>query len=260
MMTELFIDNQGQPRVLYGAAINSGSPRAAELVGRVGFDVVWIEMEHASADLRTAEVMCVAAQAGGAVPLIRTVGIHREHILHAVEVGGRIVVVPLVNDVETARDVVRHGKFRPLGERGYNTRSRAANFGLEPLPVARMNEETYLFPQVETRKAVANVDAILAVEGIAGIFIGPGDLSIELDRPGDFQNPELSEIVTTCIRTARAAGKHAGLLVAPGPLLDAALAAGADLCIVGSDIGAMIQVWRDQLRRCRTAEGPQAPR
>jgi len=250
-MSELFSDDQGQPRVLWGAAINSASPRAAEMAARVGFDVVWIEMEHASVDLLTAEAMCTAAQAGGAVPLVRTIGCRREHILHALEIGGRLVVVPLVNDAETAREVVRHGKFRPLGERGYNTRSRAARFGLEALPAARMNAETCLFPQVETRAAAANVEAILAVDGIAGVFIGPGDLSADLDRPGDFANPELREMVTACIRAARAAGKHAGILASPGPLLDDALAAGADLCVIGSDFGAMIQVWREQLARCR---------
>lgn len=251
-MPDVFSDKNGRPHVLLGAAINSASPRAAELAGRVGFDVVWIEMEHASADLMTAEAMCTAAQVGGALPLVRTSGYRREQILHALEIGARIVVVPLVNNAETAREVVRHGKFRPLGERGYNTRSRAANFGLEPLPAARMNAETYLFPQVETREAAANVQEILALEGIAGILIGPGDLSADLDRPGDFANPALCDLATTCIRAARAAGKHAGILVAPGPLLDAARAAGADLCIIGSDFGAMIQVWRDQVARCRT--------
>jgi 2-keto-3-deoxy-L-rhamnonate aldolase RhmA len=253
-MRDIFTDIHGQPRILLGASINSASSRTAELAARIGFDVIWIEMEHASADLMTAEAMCRAAQANGALPLVRTSGYRREQILHALEIGASIVVAPLVNDAETAREVVRHGKFRPIGERGYNTRSRAADFGLEPLPVIRMNAETYLFPQVETCQAVANVEGILAVEGIAGILIGPGDLSADLGCPGDFTNPALIDMTTTCIRAARAAGKHAGILVAPGPLLDAAIAAGADLCIIGSDFGAMIQVWRSQLERCQAAQ------
>jgi 4-hydroxy-2-oxoheptanedioate aldolase len=226
----------------------------AELAGRVGFDVIWIEMEHTSADLATAEALCVAAKAGGAIPLVRTVGYRREHILHALEVGGRIIVVPLVNDAEAADEVVRHGKFRPLGQRGYNTRSRAADFGIEPLPMERMNEETSLFPQIETLEAVNKLDDILAVEGIGGVFIGPGDLSCDLGCPGRMSDPQLRRIVSDCIARARAAGLHAGILVSPGPLLDEAIQAGADLCIISSDFGAAIQVWREQLGQCRNTD------
>lgn len=255
-MNDIFLDRNGKPNVLWGAAIGSASPRAAELAARVGFDVVWIDLEHASADLMTAESLCRAAQVGGAVPLVRTGGARRDQILPALEIGARIVVVPLVNDAATAREVVQHGKFRPLGERGYNTRSRAADYGLGPLPAARMNAETWLFAQVETREAVANLNDILAVDGLAGIFIGPGDLSADLDRAGDFVNPKLHEMVAACVRAARNADRHAGILMAPGPLIDTALAAGADLCVIGSDLGAMIQVWREQLERARIRDDP----
>ena len=251
-MRDIFLDEQGQPRILLGTAVNSGSPRTVELAGRMGFDTVWIEMDHASADLSAAEAMCTAAQAGGALPLVRTSGCRRDQILHALEIGARILVIPVVNTVETALEVVRHGKFRPVGERGYNIFSRGINFGIDPLPFARVNEETYLFPQVETCEAAANVKEILSVDGIAGVFIGPGDLSVNLGRPGDFTNPELQKTVNSCIRAARKAGKHAGIFSAPGPLLDAAVTAGADLCIISSDFTAIIDVWRKQLAEYRT--------
>lgn len=248
MAQGIFHDISGLPRVLWGTAINTGSTRAAELAGRVGFDVVWIEMEHASvADLTAAEALCVACEAGGAIPMIRTNGYHRDHILHALEIGGRIIVAPMVNDADAAREMVKWGKFRPLGQRGYNTRSRAAGFGLEPLPMGRMNEETYLFPQVETLEAVRNLDDMLEVEGLGGIFFGPGDLSSDLGCPGNMADPELIHIICDGIARTRAAGLHAAILIGPGPLLDAAVEAGADLCVIGSDLGAMIWVWREQL-------------
>jgi 2-keto-3-deoxy-L-rhamnonate aldolase RhmA len=252
-MSNIFTDTTGQSRILWGTAINTGSPRAAELAGRVGFDVVWIEMEHASADLRAAEELCIASENGGAIPLIRTVGYRREHILQALEVGGRIIVAPMVNDAAAAREMVRWGKFRPLGERGYNTRSRAAGYGLAPLPMEQMNADTYLFPQIETLEAVENLDEILAVEGLGGIFIGPGDLSCDLGCPGSLADPELQKVICGCIARARAADLHAAILINPGPLLDAALAAGADLCIIASDLGAIIQVWREQLARLQNS-------
>src|SRR4030095_8224304 len=117
-------------------------------------------------------------------------------------------------------------------------RSRGLGYGLEP-PVAsfaRANVRTHLFGQVETLESVRNIDSICAVEGLAGIFIGPGDLSASMGKAGAFTDPELIATVERVIRRARSLGKHAGILVAPGPLLDASLGAGADLVFVGSDI------------------------
>jgi len=256
MSRDVFADREGNSRVLFGCSINSGSPRLAELAARVGFDVVWIEMEHGSADLASAEAMGVSTELGGGVPLVRAAGWRREHILHALEIGGQIIVVPMVNDADTAREVVQYGKFPPLGVRGYNTRSRAARFGLgSPAKMMQsMNESTILMPQIETTEAAANIDAILAVEGLDGIFVGPGDLSASLGYPGDFNNLELGALVCDCIRKARSSGRHAGILAGPGALLDSALAAGADLCIIASDMGAVIQVWRGQLDRLRSGK------
>jgi len=249
--TKLFTDETGRPRVLIGCGISSGGPRMAEVAARIGFDVVWMEMEHATADLATTEAMCVSAEAGGAIPLVRAAGYGRSHILHALEVGARIVVVPLVNDESACREVVRHGKFRPLGQRGFNTRSRAMGFGADPAAMARANEETCLMPQVESLEAVKNLDGILSVEGIGGIFIGPGDLSADLGRPREYEDPQLQDIVRQCIARSRGAGLHAGILVGEGALLDAALEAGADLCVVGSDVQAAIDTWRRQVRTLR---------
>src|ERR1043166_9287174 len=97
----MFTDKQGHPKRLIGCAIASGSVRLAELAARTGFDCVWIEMEYTAFDLAAAEAACIAVEAAGALPLVRTAGYRREHILHALEIGGRIIVIPLVNDAET---------------------------------------------------------------------------------------------------------------------------------------------------------------
>jgi len=105
----------------------------------------------------------------------------------------------------------------------------------------KANARTFLFPQIETVQAVENLDAILAVAGLAGILIGPGDLSATLGCPGDMDNERLIDMVADCTRRARAAGKHAAIFSPPGPLLDAALDAGCDLAFLGSDMGTLSQ-------------------
>jgi 4-hydroxy-2-oxoheptanedioate aldolase len=259
-----FRDASGAPRVVRGVAVYSGAPRLAELAARIGFETVWIELEHGPTDFARAEAMCQAAEAAGAFGTVRVPDGERGHVLRALEVGARVVVAPMIDTAEQARAVVRAGKFPPLGERGYNTRSRGLGYGLSPARelFAPANARTHLFVQIESARAVKNLEAICAVDGLAGIFIGPGDLSASLGCAGDMRDPGLVRTVTACARRARALGKHAGILVSPGPLLDAALAAGCDLVFGGGDVTNLVEPWRRLLadlgtpRRAATATEP----
>lgn len=246
MVMDPFLDEAGQPRVLRGVAVLSRAPQLAEMAGQLGFDTVWIDVEHGGVSFSEVETLCMAAESGGAVPSVRLPDHHRHHVLRALEVGARIVIVPMVNDAEIAREVVRWGKFPPPGERGFNTRSRGLNYGIDDVPtmLARANEHTHLIAQIETVEAVRNLEAICAVEGLSGILIGPGDLSVSAGRTAAWTDPELISLVADTIRRARAAGKHAGILVAPGPMLDAAFVAGCDLAFIGGDINDLARAWR----------------
>ena len=243
---DVFLSSEGSPRVVRGAAINSGSARLAELAIRVGFEIVWVEMEHGATDFAAAESICQAAESAGGWASIRVPDSQRCHILRALEVGARIVVVPMVNTADQTRQVVQFGKFPPLGQRGFSSRSRAVGFGIrDKLAVfAEANVSTHLFAQIETAEAVANLDAICSVEGLSGILIGPGDLSMSLGCAGNLSSPKLIEATVGCIRRARAAGRHAGIMTGPGPLLEAALNAGCDLCYVASDVTDLIPAWQ----------------
>jgi 2-keto-3-deoxy-L-rhamnonate aldolase RhmA len=236
----------GKPRIVRGVTVYSGSARLAELAARAGFEAVWIELEHSPSSWNQAEAMCAAIEAAGAVPTIRVANWERPNVLMALEVGARIIVVPMVNTPEQAREVVRHGKFPPVGERGYNARTRGVRFGLEGMTaslLAELNDSVHLFVQIETPEAVENVEAICAVPGLAGIFVGPGDLSMNYGWVGQLNRPELIEIVKKVVRMACQAGKLVGIMVAPGALLDAAIAEGAQLVIVGGDIAELSVAW-----------------
>ncbi len=253
MSDELFQDESGGSKTLLGAAVLSGSMQIAELAGMAGFDTVWIDVEHGGTTYSELERLCMAIESGGAIPTARLPNHHREHVIRALEAGARIVVVPMVNDAATAREIVRWGKFPPLGERGFNSRSRGVGYGLMPALEAfeAANRRAHLFAQIETLDAVNNLDSICSVEGLSGILIGPGDLSASMGKAARFDDPALISIVTECIRGARAEGKHAGILVAPGPLLDAAKGAGADLIYCAGDINDLARAWRGVLLSAR---------
>jgi len=255
---DMFLDESGRPRVLRGVCVYSGATRLAELAARVGFDTVWIEMEHGPADFGAVEQLCMAIEAGGGLPAVRVPDGQRHHVLRALEVGARLVIVPMVNTAQQAAELVRFGKFPPAGSRGYNTRSRGVEYGLSPDAAMRAvaagdarqaiftaaNGRTHLFAQVETGEAVENLDSICATPGLGGIFIGPGDLSVSLGMSGPLDQEPLVGIVADCVRRARAAGKHAGILIPPGRMLDAAVAAGADLLFYGGDVTDLIPTWQ----------------
>lgn len=248
-MSDPFIDGSGRPRIVRGVTINTGSTRLAELSGMIGFETAWIDVEHGTPGFVEVEALCTAIEAGGGVPTVRIPDNQRHHVLRTVEAGGRIVVVPMVNTAEDARRIVEHAKFPPLGRRGFNQRSRGLRYGLEP-PAASFreaNERTHLFAQIETLEAVKNLDAICEVDGLAGIFVGPGDLSVSLGKSGAFTDPGVIAEVERIIRRARSLGKHAGILAMPGPLLDASLKAGADLVFAGSDITNVAAAWKSLL-------------
>lgn len=246
----LFHDAAGRARVLRGVAIYSNATRLAEMAARIGFDTIWIEMEHGPADFNQVEALCTAAEAGGAAPAVRVPDGQRHHVLRALEVGAKIVVVPMINTAEQARAVVEYGKFPPLGLRGFNLRSRGVEYGLgdRKTAFAEANIRTHLFAQLETLQAVENVRSICEVEGLSGVLIGPGDLSVSAGCAGELNSERMIGIVTDCVRLARAFGKHAGILVAPGALLDAALVAGCDLIFCGGDVTELASAWPRLLR------------
>lgn len=203
-------------KVVVGPFMLSSAPILVELAGYAGFNFVMIDMEHTSTDFITAERMVLAAKASGIVPGIRVPENRPTHILRALEIGAKIIDVPLINSRDDAEAVVKAGKYFPIGKRGCAPITRGNLYGSlgnveETLRVA--NEETLLMVQIETRESVENVEEICSVENIDIIFIGPADLSQSMGIPGQYNNPLFEKTMQKIIRTARDYGKFAGLFV-----------------------------------------------
>ena len=155
----------------------------------------------------------------------------------------------MVNTYDEAVRIVQAGKFPPIGVRGYNTRTRGVGYGLNsPTEAfAQANARTTLFAQIETLETVKNLPEICTIEGLDGVFIGPGDLSASMGCTGDLSNPNLIATVQQSVQIARSHNKHVGILTSPGPLLDAALEAGCDFIFAGGDITNLAKCWKELL-------------
>ena len=238
--------------ISWGVSLMSGSTRLAEMAGRIGFDAVWIEMEHGPTDFAAAEMLCMAIESGGAVPAIRLPDGQRHHVLRAVEINARIVIVPMINTAAAARDVVRHGKFPPLGERGFNSRTRGTGYGLRGFETefAEANASNHLLVQIETREAIENLEEICGVAGISGILVGPSDLSMSYGLPGQTSHPDVIHVVTKALCHAHEVGLRTAIVASGGPLLEAAINAKCDLIFCGNDVSNLGAAWTELRKGC----------
>ncbi len=240
-------------KVLLCCSIETFSPSTAELAGMLGFDLVWADLEHMGGGPPQVELFCLGAKAGGAWPFVRVPFAERSHIMLALEAGARLVSVPMVETTEAARRIVEHGKYKPLGNRGFAGSTRGVSYGVgNPLGnIEWADRETHLFPQIETVEALRRCREIVEIDGISGAMIGPADLSISLGKPLKFDSPELVSAVVQAISVVRSLNKIAAIATGHPTLVKAALQAGAQILICTGERGSLRAQWQQTLKEMR---------
>ena len=133
-------------------------------------------------------------------------------IKRILDVGAQTLLVPYVQNAEEAEAAVAAMRYAPRGRRGIGGISRASRFGRIAGYARDAERELCVLVQVETREALAEIEAIAAVDGVDGIFVGPGDLAASLGHPGEAGHPEVVAAVEDAIVRIGRAGKPAGIL------------------------------------------------
>ena len=202
-------------RPLIGIFMGLTSPALVEMAGHAGFDFVVIDNEHGPAGIETTEHMIRAAGCAGIPPVVRVSGANQQEILRTLDVGAAGVQVPQVNTAEQVQLVASAARYPPLGTRGTAYSTRAAGYGFfgGAAHVRASNEQTVVITHIETMEAVRNLDAMLQVQGIDVVFIGPTDLSVSMGHAGHPGHPEVQATIADCIRRIAAAGIVPGLMV-----------------------------------------------
>lgn len=221
-----------------GVVTTSYDDAVAELAGDAGMDFIWIDAEHSPFNQTDILHHITAVRGTNCAPFVRVPWAVNWILKPVLDMGPAGVIVPMVNDAETARAVVSACRY-PMqgGERGVGTR-RATNYGMMSLDdywQACKTEPMIIF-QIEHKDAVANLDEILAVPGWDSVCIGPYDLSTSFGKPGQFTDPEVQKALETiCVKT-RKAGKMLGGFLAPNfPLKHH-----VDWRAIGGDVGFMM--------------------
>ena len=163
-----------------GAFVASGSAMNCEILGLNGMDFVIVDCEHAETNSESIVQMCRACEMYGAVPLVRVYDPDDGPMMsRMLDVGVHGVMVPLVGTSKQAKNIVDFTKFPPLGRRGANG-GRGPRWGAYENYVQQANDNSLVIAQCESLEGLENVEAIAATPGLDAIFIGTGDLSLEM--------------------------------------------------------------------------------
>lgn len=222
--------------VQIGLWLSSTSSYLAEIAATSGYDWLLIDGEHAPNTAQDLYHQLQAIAPYNSHPVIRPLEGSRALIKQVLDIGARTLLIPMVDDAKQAREVVAATRYPPEGVRGVGASvARAARWGRVENYMARANEEFCLLIQMESKAALENLDEILAVEGIDGVFIGPADLSASLGYPDNAGHPEVQRIIQQSLRRIRDAGKAAGFLAVNPAMAEKCIEWGANFVAVGVD-------------------------
>lgn len=228
-----------QKRPQIGLWLGLADPYVTEICAGAGFDWLLIDGEHAPNDLRSIlQQAQVIAGYPGSHPVAR-VPVGHGHagttiIKQYLDLGIQTLLVPMVDTAQQAADVVRAMRYPPDGIRGM-AGARASRWGRYPNYAKEANDQVCLLVQAESREALNNLEAIAAIDGVDGIFIGPADLSASLGHVADPGHPEVEAAIVDALERITRTGKAAGILTTDDALARRYLDLGATFVAVGLD-------------------------
>ena len=225
----------GTPQI--GCWLGLADPYIAEISAGAGFDWLLIDGEHAPNDLRSviAQLQVIAASASH--PVVRPVIGEIWMIKQLLDAGVQSLLVPMVESAQQARDLVRAVTYPPEGVRGVGAAlARASDFAGIPDYLTTARDEICLLIQVENRKGLNNLEDILSVEGVDGVFIGPSDLAADMGHIGNPGHPDVEAAVLGAMKKIVRSGKAGGILTLNAALQKACLALGATFVATSIDV------------------------
>ncbi len=198
-------------KVALGGWCQVGHPAVAEIQAQSGMQWLALDCEHGEASEADIGDFCRATIGGGAEPFVRVRANETLDIRRALDLGASGVIVPLVNNALDAKRAVAAAKYPPKGVRGFAFQ-RGNCWGRDFDAYAAADDTRCVIVMIESKEAVENIDAILEVEGVDGVFIGPYDMSGSYGIVGQTGSPIIVEacakVAQSCLKHGKAAGQH----------------------------------------------------
>ncbi len=225
----------GKPQI--GLWSSLASHYSVEVIAGAGFHWLLLDTEHSPNDLESLLCQLQAAAPYDTTPIVRVPWNDMVTIKRVLDIGAQSLLIPYVSSAQEAKDAVAYTRYPPAGMRGVAGTTRASRFGRVKDYAKRAHEELCLLVQVETQGALDNIEAIAAIEGVDGIFIGPADLHASLGYTGETAHPKVKPLIDDAIRRIRKAGKAPGILTPVEADAKHWLGCGALFVAVGADVG-----------------------
>ena len=216
-------------------------PMVSEALAGTGFDWLVIDTEHSLTDVPDTLVMMQAMAGYPVSPVVRPAANDAVLIKRLLDLGAQTLVVPYVQNAAEAQAAVSAMRYPPHGIRGVAGLTRAGRFGAVAGYTARAEQELCLIVQVETVEALGEIEAIAAVDGVDGLFIGPSDLAASMGHPGAPGHPAVVAAIEDAITRIVAAGKPAGILTLDAAFARRCMTLGTTFTAVGMDIQILVQ-------------------
>jgi 4-hydroxy-2-oxoheptanedioate aldolase len=225
----------GKPQIGLWSSLSSNY--SVEVIAGAGFDWILLDCEHSPNDLENLLTQLQAAAPYSTTSIVRVPWNDMVTIKRVLDVGAQSLLVPYVSSAEEAQAAVSYTRYPPKGLRGVAGTTRATRFGRVKDYAKRAHEEICLLVQVETQAALDNIEAICALDGVDGVFIGPADLHASMGYTGEVANPKVKPLIDDAIRRIRKAGKAPGILTPNEADARHWLDCGALFVAVGADVG-----------------------
>jgi 4-hydroxy-2-oxoheptanedioate aldolase len=210
---------------------------AAEIVSDSGFDWLLLDTEHSPNEIPGLLSQLQAVELGTATPIIRPAWNDAVLAKRCLDIGAQTLLFPYVQNAAEAKAAVASTRYPPDGIRGVSVAARASRYGRVPGYLAKANSEICVLVQVETREAMNELDAIAAVEGVDGVFIGPSDLAASLGHLGNPAHPDVQAAIKDAVTRLKKVGKPAGILTGVEDEVRRYIEWGYLFVAVGSDVG-----------------------
>jgi 4-hydroxy-2-oxoheptanedioate aldolase len=210
---------------------------SAEVIADAGFDWILLDTEHSPNEIPGLLSQLQALVRGTATPVVRPAWNDAVLTKRVLDIGTQSVLLPYVQNVDEARQAVASTRYPPGGIRGVAAAARASRYGRVTDYLKKADSEMCVLVQVETRAALDQLEAIAAVDGVDGVFIGPSDLSASFGHVGNPQHPDMQKTLEVAVKRLKAVGKPAGILTTNEEEARRYIGWGYLFVAVGSDIG-----------------------
>ncbi|GKW03477.1 5-keto-4-deoxy-D-glucarate aldolase [Pectobacterium carotovorum subsp. carotovorum] len=226
-----------QGKTLIGCWCALGNPISTEVLGLAGFDWLVLDGEHAPNDIVTFIPQLMALKGSHSAPVVRPPCNEPIIIKRLLDIGFNNFLIPFVETAEEAARAVASTRYPPAGIRGVSVAHRSNCYGTEPDYFANINDNITVVVQIESQDGLDNLDEIIAVDGVDGVFVGPSDLSAALGYLGQPNHPDVQKAIRHIFDRTAAHNKPCGILAPVEADARRYLEWGASFVAVGSDLG-----------------------